>query len=290
VRRLIVNADDFGLTPGINRAVVDLHDAGALGSTTLMADGPHFDAAAAMSRQHPALGIGCHIVLVDGTPTAHPDSIPTLLGLKNESQSAPAFRQTLGIFVRDLHAGRITRADIEREATAQICRLQQAGISVTHVDTHKHTHMFPAVLDAVVSAALACGIRAIRNPFEPRWSVAITPNAGLLRRLQVRVLLGYRRYFRRQILRQNLLSTDGCLGVLATGTLDETALRAIVERMPDGLWELVCHPAHLDDVLRATRTRLQESRATEFAALQALPALLANLSHPVDLTHFGHLV
>jgi predicted glycoside hydrolase/deacetylase ChbG (UPF0249 family) len=189
VRRLIVNADDFGLTGGINRAAIELHELGGLGSVTLMAAAPRFDEAVALAKQHPLLGVGCHIVLVDGAPVADPSLL----------DSPGQFRQTLGVFVRDLALGRIARGDMEREATAQILRLQQAGIAVTHIDTHKHTHMFPRVLDAVTRAANACGVAAIRNPFEPAWSVAATPNAGALRRLQVQMLGGFRGHFSRLV-------------------------------------------------------------------------------------------
>jgi hopanoid biosynthesis associated protein HpnK len=283
VRRLIVNADDFGLTGGINRAVAELHDSGALNSATLMAEAPRFAEAVALARQCPLLGVGCHIVLVDGSPAADASSISSLLDSAGDRAS---FRSTLGVFARDLYMGRISRADIEREAAAQILRLQKTGVPVTHIDTHKHTHMFPAVLDAVMRAAKACGIHAIRNPFEPAWSVAATPDARSIRKLQVRLLDRFRGNFWRLVREREFVTTDGCLGVLATGTLDETALRSILNSMPEGTWELVCHPAYLDDELRATHTRLQESRAVELSALQSLPGILDRNVHRI---HFGQL-
>lgn len=305
MQRLIVNADDFGLTDGINRAVADLNDAGALRSATLMAEAPRFEDAVRIAQQRPALGVGCHIVLVDGVPAADPASIPSLLGPSRSRTDPPEFRTTLGAFVRELSLGRIAREDIEREASAQILRLQGAGIAVTHVDTHKHTHIFPVVLDGVTRAAKACGVRAIRNPFEPGWSTAGTPNAGLIRKLQLRLLGRHRQNFWRVIQQREFATTDGCLGVLATGTLDEATLRSAFQSMPDGVWELVCHPGHFDEELRATRTRLQESRATELAALRMLPGLLADSSsrqsdanghataqekrNPVEQIHFGQL-
>ena len=91
--RLIINADDFGLTPGVNRAIAELHDAGAVTSATLMATGPAFDDAVALALARPSLGIGCHIVLVDGTPVSDPSTIPTLLGPDGRT-----FRNSLGNF------------------------------------------------------------------------------------------------------------------------------------------------------------------------------------------------
>ncbi|HET9086814.1 MAG TPA: ChbG/HpnK family deacetylase [Acidobacteriaceae bacterium] len=281
MRRLIVNADDFALTDGINRAVVDLHTAGALTSATLMAAAPRFSEAVALARQDASLGVGCHVVLVDGSPVSAPAAIPSLM------DDGPRFRTALGGFIRDLYLGRIHRADMEREATAQIQKLQRAGIRVTHIDTHKHTHMFPAVLDAVTRAANHCGVPAIRNPFEPSWSVAATPDAGTTRRIQVELLRRFLSNFRRVVEQRQLATTDGCVGVLATGSLDQTALNSLLRSLPEGTWELVCHPAYLDSELLATRTRLQNSREIERSALLALPEGLA--MENIQTCHFGQL-
>lgn len=286
MRRLIVNADDFGLTYGVNRAVADLHRAVALTSATLIAASPRFDEAVALAAQQPTLGVGCHIVLVDGSPAANPASIPSLLASRRNVGTAATFRPTLGEFVRDLALGRIQSADIEREATAQIRQLQQAGIAVNHVDTHKHTHIFPTVLDAVLRAAAACRIHAIRNPFEPEWSMRATPGASITRRLQVRTLNSFRGNFLRRVRERGFATTDGCVGVLATGILNDATLRSILRSMTQGTWELVCHPAYMDEELRGARTRLKDSRAVEVSALKALPSILGG---DVQGIHFGQL-
>jgi chitin disaccharide deacetylase len=289
VRRLIVNADDFGLTDGINRAVVDLYELDALTSTTLMAAAPRFHEAVEISQHQKPLGVGCHIVLVDGTPVANPTAVPTLLDASSKRGDEPRLRSSLGEFIRDLYLGRINSVHIEREAIAQILRLQQAGIAVTHVDTHKHTHMFPLVLKSVMRAAQACSIRTIRNPFEPAWSVAATPGAGVVRAWQVRWLGTLRHSFWKLIRQQEFRTTDGCLGIAATGTFNEATLRALLDHLPEGSFELVCHPAYMDHELMATRTRLQQSRQVEVAALQALPSILESVGFPVQLIDFGRL-
>jgi predicted glycoside hydrolase/deacetylase ChbG (UPF0249 family) len=281
-RRLIINADDFGLTEGVNRAILELNAAQVLSSATLMATGAAFRDAIHAAFRQPSLGIGCHVVLLDGIPQVHAAELPTL---------APQgrLRSTLGAFAADLLRGRIAPREIEQEAIAQIRRLQSAGITVTHLDTHKHTHIFPQVLRPLLRAALACGVAAIRNPFEPDWSLRLTRKAPRTRRLQVRTLRIFRRYFLRAVRTAGLRTTNGALGVLATGTLDAQHVLRLFTHMPPGTWELVCHPGYVDPALERANTRLTTTREIERDALlqawQNLPA-----SRPTfDLIHYGGL-
>ena len=283
--RLIVNADDLGYTPGIEQAVLELHAVGALRSATLMASGAAFDAAARTAQATPTLGVGCHISLVDGVPLLPPGQVGTLLEPAHVS-ATPRFRSSLARFARDLTLGRIDSREIEAEAAAQIARLQQTGVRVTHLDTHKHTHIFPRVLRPLLRAALSRGVRAIRNPFEPTWARRATPGAPVTRRLEVRALSIFRGEFLRAVAASGLRSTDGALGVLATGTLDAPTLRALLAAIPpgNGTWELVCHPGYPDAALAALPTRLQAQRGVERAALaEVLPA------SGIEQCHFGHL-
>lgn len=282
--RLIVNADDFGLTRGVNRAIAELHQAGVVTSTTLMATGAAFDHAVSTAAWLPKLGIGCHVVLTDGTPACSPDEIPTLLGGDRKS-----FRPVLSSFVLALLLGRIREQEIEREAEAQIRKLQQAGIRVTHVDTHKHTHLFPQVARPLWRAAKRCGVSAIRNPFQPSWS----GNAGrehvrLSRLLQVAVLDRLKPSFQRLLPPE--ATTAGTLGVAATGCLDASVLHAILEAVrsygrEDEVYELVCHPGYNDADLALINTRLRAERETERSAL------LQELASPtgLELIHYGDL-
>ena len=283
VTRLILNADDFGLTPRVNQSILDLHRRGALTSATLMATAGHTGPAVASAAAHPSLGIGCHVILVDGKPALPLGSTPAL------TLPTGVFRPTLGVFVRDLMRGRIPEAEIENEAIAQIRRLQALGVHVTHLDTHKHTHIFPRVLRPLLRAAASCAVPAIRNPFEPDWALKATPRAPRLRSLQVRLLRTQRRQFLKLVQKSGMATTDGAIGVLATGTLDAESLQALLTAMPGGTWELVCHPGHFDEDLNKAQTRLRESRAIEHAALlETVPPFLSN--HPgITPIHFGKL-
>ncbi len=270
---LLVNADDFGLTPGVNRSIAELHRAHALSSATLMATGAFFDDAVATAHANPDLEIGCHILLVDGIPALPPEQIPTLC------PNGRSFRPTLIAFVRDLFTFRIRAAEITAEATAQIRRLQAAGIRVSHIDTHKHTHLFSGILRPLLAAAQICQIPAIRNPFEPDWALRATRgSATYLRRAAVVALRSQHRAFQRAVHASGLATTSGTIGVLATGTLNvrETlrSLLAALPQNPNQTWELVCHPGYPDAALDQVRTRLRASRAAEH---QALLELLPNI-------------
>jgi predicted glycoside hydrolase/deacetylase ChbG (UPF0249 family) len=284
--RLIINADDFGLTPGINRAIAELHQARALTSATLMTTGPAFDDAVATAHANPTLGVGCHIVLTDGVPASTPSTIPTLLGPDGKS-----FRTSLLDFVQALLRGQIHEDDIEREALAQIQRLQRAGIRITHLDTHKHTHLFPAVTRPLLRVAERCSIRAIRNPFEQRWSLSLG-HGNRLRRLQIKLLSRLRAMFEAhpQIHNTDILTTNGTIGISATGHLDRPTLHEILQAIPaTGAYELCCHPGYNDTDLDRVTTRLRTHRDIEREALLAEIPTLTLHPNPPQLIHYGDL-
>jgi len=288
--RLIINADDFGLTPGVNRAIAELHQARALTSATLMATGPAFDDAVAIAHANPTLGVGCHVILTDGHPVSPPETIPTLLGRDRAS-----FRPSLFDFAQALLRGHVHEDEIEREALAQITKLQTAGIRITHLDTHKHTHLFPAVTRPLLRAAERAGIRAVRNPFEQPWSIPLASldRGSALRRLQVRLLRRFHTSFDRQpqISSARILTTSGTIGISATGNLDQTTLHSILHSLPSEpvAFELCCHPGYNDRDLDRITTRLRTHRDIERTALLAeIPALRLHPNAP-RLIHYGDL-
>jgi len=263
LRRLIVNADDFGLTPGVNRAIVEAHSHGIVTSSTLMANGPAFDDAIRLTQSAPQIPIGCHVVLVDGTPLLDGKQIPCLMG-KHDRQ----FEESLTSFAWRAISGRMDADQIEAEVTAQIRKLQSAGIVVSHIDTHKHTHIFPQVLRPILKAARSCGVGAVRNPFGPLRFSLLAERPGLWKEYsKVKVLQTLAGKFRRTVASAGAITTDGTVGVVATGSLDDRFFSHIVETLPEGTWELVCHPGYNDAELQKVRTRLREARAVELQLL-----------------------
>lgn len=280
-----MNADDFGLTAGVNRAILELHEAGVLTSTTLMARGGAAEQAIEAALGVPSLGVGCHVVLVDGEPALEPARIPTLVNPKTGR-----FRDSLNSFLMRLFARRISAEEIEAEASAQIALLTARGLRLTHIDTHKHTHMFPWVLRPVLRAARKAGIGAVRNPFEPVWAVRATAGASWARCAQVSALRRLEADCRRVIEEEGFATTDGTIAVVGTGVLNRETVRSLLKGLPEGTWELVTHPGYNDADLDKVRTRLRGSREVERVALDAVnefPGL--DLINFGELTNFGRL-
>jgi hopanoid biosynthesis associated protein HpnK len=283
---LIVNADDFGFTSGVNRAIVEAHSRGVVTSSTLMANGPAFAEAAQLAKTIPKLSIGCHVVLIDGRPVLDVEQLPSLT-------SGSEFRDGLMKFAARAIAGRIDADEITAEASAQIRTIQSAGIAVSHVDTHKHTHLFPKILRPLLRAADACGIRAVRNPFGPRLplrSSQLLARPGLWARYAgVRVLGGFAGKFRAAVDREGFATPDGTLGIVVTGALDETLFHAISRSIPQGTWEFVCHPGYNDADLQGAETRLRQSRETELRVLTLPGAHEVLLQEGIELISYRDL-
>jgi hopanoid biosynthesis associated protein HpnK len=264
LRRLIINADDFGFTYGVNRAILQAHTQGIVTSSTLMANGQAFAEAVRLAQSSPGLSVGCHIVLIDGEPVLDASRLPSIT-------DSLRFRDGLKTFAGRALSRRMNAAEIEAEAKAQVQKLQSAGITVSHVDTHKHTHIFPQILRPLLRAARECGVRAIRNPFGPRFplrSSQLLARPNLWRRLaEIRVLSRFAQQFRRTVEQEGLITPDGTLGIEVTGTLDETLFQALTQNIPDRTWEFVCHPGYNDADLMAAKTRLRESRELELQVL-----------------------
>ena len=281
MRRLIINADDFGLTPGVNRGIIQAHHRGIVTSATLMANGSAFETASEAARTESNLGVGCHVVLLDGKPVSPPASIPTLM-------EHGSLRRNLISFALAAIAGRMAPEHIENEAIAQIRRLQSAGVVVTHIDTHKHSHIFPAVLRPLVRACQTCGIRKIRNPFLPSHLRSDGGGAQVWKRLaQLRLLNRFRGTFLETVKKAGMLTTDGSVGVVATGSLSEAHFERILKALPEGAWEFVCHPGHND--LSAIPTRLRESREVELQILTSARSRELIRSENIELISYREL-
>jgi hopanoid biosynthesis associated protein HpnK len=285
VRRLIINADDFGLTSGVNRAIAEANHSGVLTSATIMANARAFEEAASLAKSQPGLKTGCHIVLIDGEPVS--SNLPSL------TNGSARFRNSLKEFALAAVRQRLSAQEIQCEAEAQIRKIHARGITLTHIDSHKHTHMFPHVLRPLLRAARACGICAIRNPFEPlrTWpgGMLLDAPALWLRCAGVMTFQMFAAEFRRALKEEGMVSTDGTVGIAATGKLDQKMLLSILSGLPEGTWELVCHPGYSDADLKSAGTRLTVSREVELSALTSAETKEVLARQKIELISYSDL-
>ena len=264
MQKLIVNADDFGYTRGVNLGIVRGCEQGIVTSTTIMANGSAFDDAVACAKANPQLGVGVHLVLVGGRCAAKPQEIRTLADAEG---NLPA---SLGELLRKLWARSIEPKEIASELRAQIRRVVEAGIQPTHVDCHKHTHLQPQVMEQVAAVAGEFGIRRVRKPYEEFGTLFAFASRGRtsLRRFATATLAhSTARKFRKIAEAGNFRAPDHFLGVAATGTLNRDALLSMISSIGEGVTELMCHPGICDAELEQSATRLKRQREVELEAL-----------------------
>lgn len=273
-KQLVVNADDFGFTTDVNSGIVEAHRHGILTATTLMANGDAFADAVRLARETPTLDIGCHLVLIGGrslvTKKAFPATAPQLLVA--------------------LATGRIRVYD---ELAAQVRRMVDAGLPPTHLDTHKHTHLAPMVLDAVARLAEEFGVHWVRRPFDfPLHALrggVLRGGVPRMQRLTSDALGLLRRRFHRVLTKHGCRTTDHFAGFQITGRLRTAELVELMSVIPEGSTELMVHPGRCGPALRAARTRLKESREAELAALVAPEVRAAVQRHGVALVNYAGL-
>lgn len=259
LRKLIVNADDLGLTVGVNDGIFDSHDLGILSSASLFAHAPATADAIRRARSRPSLGIGAHLTLVDGSPTLPSTHVPTLV------EDDGRFRASWKPFIVACLRGRVAMDQVERELTAQIDRIRAEGIRLTHLDAHKHVHAFPPIFAIVVRLARRFEVPVVRVPYE-RWSSVrgdgAQQQAARRQSLANLALLPWARRDYRTAAAHGV-RTPEFIGRIHTGIMNAGSIDASLRRLRPGITELMVHPGYVDDALRQMPTRLLSSRAEE---------------------------
>ncbi len=253
-RRLIVVADDFGASPGVNAGIVAAHQSGIVTAAALVVGLPHTAQAAALARQV-GLAVGLHLRLTAG-PALTDDARRAGLA------TASGFRSLPAVLGRLFWPHRPLRDALRAEIRAQMEALLALGVSPDHVNSHHHIHLHPAVLDIVLEEAVRYGFPAVRWPVEP-WrgpgSVRRAPEVWALRLLAA--------WGRGRLARSGLWTSEGFRGLRLMGRhLTPEALIALVRSLPPGVTEFMCHPARPDEAL-ARFTSYTRDRVVELATL-----------------------
>jgi hopanoid biosynthesis associated protein HpnK len=234
LKRLIVCADDLGLHPGINAGILECHRKGIVTSASISPSGQAFEEACGLLRGAPQLDLGVHLTLVGEAPVSSPATLPTL---------APEgrFPRDYAVLFRRLLLRRVREEEVERELVAQVARVRDAGIAVSHLDGHQHVHLHPALLPVVIRVAQRFGVKALRA------ASRVIPMTGMKPAL---IALFARRGVNR-VRRAGLKTPDVFLGLADTGRLDVARLLRLLGRLPPGTSELVCHPGAGDASIAA---------------------------------------
>ena len=210
MRRLIINADDFGLTSGVNRGIVESHAHGVVTSATLMACGEKFAEAAVLSAQEPRLSVGCHVVLVDGVPVLDAATVPSLT-------VGPKFRDRLTNFAMRAASGRLD-PEVEAEVTAQIQKLQAARYCGFPSGLAQAYPYVPGCAEGDAARRQKVRHPGVRNPFEP---LVVATVRHWKRQFQLRLMRRFRAGFQEALVEAGVVTPDGCVGIAATGGLTQ---------------------------------------------------------------------
>jgi len=277
---LIVNADDLGLSPGINRAIFRGHAEGIVTSTSLLATGPAFDEAISGLASHPRLGVGVHLCLHEEKPVLPPERIPSLVG--PDGRLLP-----LSHVLKKALSGRIAAGEVEAELSAQVERAQAAGVAVDHFDSHCHLHAFPAIARVVRRVAQRHGVRRIRRTEARRWSDFSGAPAG---RFVVSAAITACSLLSRRLLGPDLRTTDRFLGLVHSGSGDAGWVgRAVSTLEPGRSAELMVHPGDGTDAAGPSDDHGPEKRRRELEAVTSPEVREALRERGVELIPWSRL-
>jgi len=270
LRSLIINADDFGLTTGVNEAIVDTFGVGCVTSTTLLVNAPATEDAVEKAKQHPGLGVGLHFNITLGRPISPADNVQTLVNAKG-------FFYPREVLARKLLLRRVDRSELELELDAQYQRMRSYQLRSTHIDSHQHVHAFPLCFDAVATLCQREGI-PMRMPWVLNPNHVQVPPGRRLRQWVLQRMLSRNYELWSGLVRWN--SGLGSIFDLGIGqqALDVAHYRSLLECAPEGIFELMVHPARAAAQLEGlTRIGDISEREWRFLMSNNLGALASDL-------------
>ena len=235
--KLIVNADDLGLSEAVNEGILEAHRIGILTSASVMANGVAFEHAVRLCRSVPSLDLGIHLTLVEEDPLLRAAAIPSLV------HAGGKLHRHATTFMKKYLAGKIHFQDVWSELEAQIKKVLSRGIEISHLDSHQHLHMLPQILRITIALANKYKIPAIRVPREHLRTYMLGPAGGISRLCQLCVLNA----FCQRATKMPGRRADHFVGFFFGGNLHKENLHKLLQSLPaSGTCELMCHPG-LDD-------------------------------------------
>ena len=278
MKNMIVNADDFGLTEGINNGIVDGFKNGIITSASLMATMPAFEHAVELATEHPGLDIGAHVSLTLGKPCSLNNKLWPILG---EGE----FIRSLGRLTWCVYAGRIHPRDIKEEISAQIKKIQETGLKITHLDGHQHIHMLPCLLEAITVSMREYQIPFIRIPDEAAWP----KKPDTIKGWGLFFMSLFSKFFRKKIAGTGLKTADHFFGLSRTEKMSMDDLIYVLNSSKPGINELMCHPGYKDACFSLI-CKAPFLREEELAALTSREASDFIIKNGIKLTGYKELL
>jgi predicted glycoside hydrolase/deacetylase ChbG (UPF0249 family) len=280
-KRLIINADDFGLCESINKGIVEAHTKGVLTSTTIMTNMPAAEQAVELAKNIPTLGLGVHLTLTAGKPLCQETSVKLILDSQGYFALSPGKLALASLITRKV------RIAIETELALQIQWLIDKGIKPTHLDSHKHIHCFPSIFPIVCRLAKRFNVPAIRYAGEPIYASQLpwplTDRESRKRASLVRTMSKIN-----HLQNSAFFKTDALLGVNHVGKINTVFMRAVSMYNTASTAEVMTHPGYTYD-LDVTGTRLVKQRELELEALCSEKTKRAFNEADIKLIHYGQL-
>lgn len=281
MKRLIVNADDFGLHSSVNQGIIEGYKKGCLRSTSLVVAGASAEEAVALAHDNPNLGVGVHLTLVAERPVLPPDQIPSLIGQNGYLLPDHA------AFICRYMSGGIRKAELRAECEAQILLAKKMGVRPTHLDSHQHLHVLPGVAQIIVDLALQYSIMKIRLPAEPVFFRGGYP-ASLGRYVSKCGLTMCARMAKNAIHHAKINTPDYFFGMLAGGHLYEHYFLSILRALPDGISEIMVHPGKNNRALNDIY-HWEYHWEEELASVTSAEVMEIIKERQIDLISYGEL-
>ena len=241
MKKIIVNADDFGRHELINRAVERAFNTGCLKSATLMAGGIAFDDAVALAKKIPGLGVGIHFTLANGNPILPPKEIPSLVTEEG------IFHGDYVKFLKRYLSGKISLSEVRSELAAQLEKIQRAGLHLTHVDSHQHLHHVPGIVKIVLELAESAGIRSMRVANAKLFDGELDTLGKFVGRLGLSSLA---KFAICQARKKNFTMPEHFAGIVAGESVSENFMLKLIEHLQDGTTEVMLHPGTDNKILQ----------------------------------------
>jgi hopanoid biosynthesis associated protein HpnK len=284
VKQLIVTADDFGLTPGVNEAVEEAHRHGILTAASLMVGAPAAADAIARARRLPTLRVGLHVVVVEGRPVLPAAEVPDLV------DASGAFSTHLvRAGIRYFFSPRVRR-QLAAEIRAQFEAFAATGLPLDHANSHNHMHLHPTVLALILATGREFGLRAVRVPYEPPWpSWRAARRQPLQRFLSAGLLSPWMALLRSRVRRSGMAANRSVFGRCDSGRMDTALLSRLLAVLPRGVSEIYFHPATQRSP-ELDRQMPGYGHTAELAALLSPEVAAVLRREPIERVAFSDLV